>query len=918
MRTRQGCIHSRYFSLKPLHLPFSTLRYFRMSGRRGASFFFSLMMMMGGPIAYCGLPAYGQSRVQDRIVEDIDTSSTAIVKGSVHPLANVWTDQGTVSPSFPMEHVTIIFKRTNEQRAVLNALLERQYDPASPDYHRWLSPEQFADRFGLSENDVKKIVAWLENQGFTVSEIGRNRSYVTFTGSAGQVETSLHTSIHHYNVNGRLYYANEADPSVPAVLADLVLGFSSLNNFRLKPKVVKRDTDAAAAPEFTSTLSGNNYMTPSDFTTIYDLGSLYSSGLDGTGQTIAVAGQTDIHLNDIEAFRTASGLPLNDPEVILVPGISDPGVSEEDLVEADLDLEWAGAVAPQAHVLYIVSNNALVSLQYSIDQNLAPVVSISYGNCEQNFSAHERDLLFALGQQANAQGITIVAASGDNGAADCEPNGAVIATHGLAVDMPASLPYVTGVGGSEFHDTAASWSITNNGSNGSALSYIPEVAWNDTSRGGLAAGGGGRSSYFPKPSWQRGSGVPNDASRDVPDISLSASAGHDGYLICSAGSCVNGYRSSSGGLTVVGGTSIGAPSFAGIVALINQKAGSPQGNVNSILYALAAAAPAAFHDITSGGNQTPCNVGTPDCGNASVIGYAAGPGYDQATGLGSVDVSSLLASWPTPNSSQMPTAPPSGSSSNAGSPGQNTTTAPQPIPIVQQSSIHSGYIIITPDSGSASPAATVTFGLVNGSVVQSQTDATPTPIITDASFYADVVPGIGRNLGIAIVNSGSTLSTITLTLRDANGKMAGNPVTLSLAPQQQIARFVNELFSSTLIGSTFFGSLRVQSSSPVSMLGLRFAGACVSAPPFTVSSNSANGSSIVFPQFAMGGGWATQVALVNNNGGTISGRIEIYDPSGKPMAMALNGVTQSSFNYSIPASGTFVLGPRDANDQTPF
>ena len=816
----------------------------------------------------------------------------------------------------------MFFKPTEEQQADLNELIEQQQDPASRNYHQWLSPEQFANRFGLSSNDINKVAGWLKSWGLTVDEIGRNRSYVTFSGSAGQVSAALDTSIHQYLVNGKLYYANAADPSVPAGFADLVLGFHSLNNFPLPPRAMGRRIADAVSPQFTSNISSNHYLSPDDFTTIYDLSGLYSSGLDGTGQTIAVAGQTDILASDIEAFRAASGLAANDPQVILIPGVSDPGVSNEDMVEADLDLEWAGAIAPKARVLYVNSNNAMVSLQYAIDHNLAPVVSISYGACEQNFPEQDVELFAAIGQRASVQGITILAASGDNGAADCEPDSSGIATHGMAVDLPASLPSVTGLGGSEFHDVAASWSATNNASNGSVLAGIPEVAWNDTTSANRAAGGGGRSIYFSKPVWQTGNGVPDDSARDVPDISLNASSVHDGYLICSNGSCVNGFRSASGSLIVVGGTSAGAPAFAGIVALINQKAGSPQGNINSILYGLASTAPSAFHDITSGGNQVPCRAGTPDCASTGVIGYAAGAGYDQATGLGSVDVARLVGSWPIAPGSQASTDPSPGSRSSAGSASsasQNTNAAqaPQPIPTVEQGSIHAGYMVITPDPSSAAATATVTYGIVSGGVVQSQSDATPVSTLIDSSFYADVFPGIGRNMGIAIVNPGPVASSVSISLQDPAGNPIGNSVTLALAPRQQTSRFVNELFPPALIGSRFLGSLHVHSSSPVGLFALRFAGADLSVMPLSNNRATANNGTI-FPQFALGAGWATELVLVNTNALTISGRVDVFDSSGNPMKVTLNGVTQSSFGYSIRPSGIFVLAPRDASGQTPF
>jgi hypothetical protein len=207
--------------------------------------------------------------------------------------------------------------------------------------------------------------------------------------------------------------------------------------------------------------------------------------------------------------------------------------------------------------------------------------------------------------------------------------------------------------------------------------------------------------------------------------------------------------------------------------------------------------------------------------------------------------------------------------------------------------------------------------MVSGGVVQSTAGVTATPMTTDGSLYADLIPAIGRNLGVAFANPSSGANGLTLTLRDANGNVVGNPVTLSLAPQQQMARFVNELFPSAVIGSNFLGSLRVQSSAPLSVLGLRFAGPEFSTLPVAASTTADSGP-LMLPQFAMGGGWATQLALVNNNAATISGRINIYDTSGNPLPVTLNGVNQSSFSYSIPAGGTFVLAPRDTNGLSPF
>jgi hypothetical protein len=361
------------------------------------------------------------------------------------------------------------------------------------------------------------------------------------------------------------------------------------------------------------------------------------------------------------------------------------------------------------------------------------------------------------------------------------------------------------------------------------------------------------------------------------------------------------------------------------VALINQKTNASQGNVNPVLYNLAVTAPAAFHDITFGGNQVPCVSGTPDCGSSGMIGYSAGPGYDQATGLGSIDALSLVTAWPAQTSAQSSggttssgTTTGSGSGSNTSSTSTNPTTVPQPISGVEQGSIQSGYVVITPDTNTTLPVPTVTLGTVSGGNVQTQAGITPIPLITDGSLYVDVVPGIGRNVGVAIVNPGTSANVITLTLRDPNGNTAGSPVTVTLSPNQQVAEFLNQLFPSNVIGAGFSGSLRLQGASGFAVLGLRFSAAEFSTSPVAVTTAASGSSIMALPQFAMGGGWATQLALVNNGSAVASGRIDVFDPSGNHLAVNLNGNLQSTFAYSIPAGGSFVLAPRDSNGQSPF
>jgi hypothetical protein len=618
--------------------------------------------------------SFAQSTGKDRIVRAIDDSSRVTLQGNVRPMFRPENDMGPVEDSFKLENISLMFKLTQSQQADLAALLDELQNSSSPNYHKWLTPEQFADRFGLSPSDVGKVVTWLQAQGFTVTQTARSRTWVSFSGTAAQVHAAFQTEIHRFSLDGKTYYANATEPSVPGAFVDVLLAIHALDNYSLKPASVVRKLQSNLKPDFTSFISGNTYVSPADFAVIYDVDSLYAAGIDGTGQSIAVMGQSDLYSDesgpssDITAFRSASGLPANLPQVILIPGASDPGVISGDVGEATGDVEWAGAVAKNATIIYVNggSNGVLKALQYAIANNSAPVISISYGLCEADWGAGGNgwgpvnlNAFANLAQEANTQGQTIVAAAGDSGAAGCEGNpafsGETAATHGLAVIAPASFPNVTGMGGTEFNEgSGVYWAAATNGVDvsPSALSYIPETAWNDVSSPfntshEMWAGGGGASANFAKPSWQTGTGVPNDNARDVPDLSLNASFFHDGSLFCVQGSCVSGFRDGNQHLSVGGGTSVATPCFAGIVALINQKMNTPngQGNVNPILYSMAATTPAAFHDITTGNNAVPCQAGTPDCPNGGSIGYTAGVGYDQASGLGSIDAFNLVIAW---------------------------------------------------------------------------------------------------------------------------------------------------------------------------------------------------------------------------------------------------------------------------------
>ena len=603
--------------------------------------------------------SYAQAPPPDRILETIDQGQMTALPGNVHPWARAQFDQGRVDPGMEMQGVTISFKLSPAQQAALDQLIAEQQDVSSPNYHRWLTPEQYAARFGMSQNDLNRVTTWLGSQGFSRIQVSRSATRVAFDGTAAQVEAAFRTEIHSYLVNGETHFANALEPSVPAAVASTVLGFRRLDNFRPRPRT--RPT-----AHFTSSVSGNHFMTPGDFATIYDLTPLYNLGLDGSGITIAVLGQTAIDLTDDAAFRSAAGLPANAPTLFLTPNTGTSMTSTDDLNEANLDVEWSGGVAKNATVLFDYAGSTgsvFDALNDAIDNNRAPVIGISYGNCEANIGTPPLAVaqgLRTLVQQGVSQGQTVSAASGDDGAADCEPSPSdpnnTSATTGLAVDVPGAIPEVTSVGGSEFMGDPTSltatqyWGATPGTDDiSSALSYIPEMAWNDTvADAELSAGGGGLSTFFTKPDWQTAL-TPADGQRDVPDIALSASNAHDPYLVCAQGSCVVGFRASAGGnLNPFGGTSVSAQVFAGILAILNQATNSKGlGNANMELYALAASSPAAFHDITTGNNLVPCTSGSVDCPSGTTeIGYSAKAGYDLATGLGSLDVASLAKAWP--------------------------------------------------------------------------------------------------------------------------------------------------------------------------------------------------------------------------------------------------------------------------------
>jgi len=448
-------------------------------------------------LSFGATPGATSDRIQGALA-----GPTVPLAGNVHRLALPQFDQGGVDPAMQLGTITLMTAPTIAQQQALNQLLAQQQDPNSSNYHKWLTPEQFADRFGLSQNDIQTIAAWLESQGFTNVHPARGRNWVSFTGTAAQVESALRTSIHHYNVNGELHYANATAPMIPQALSGIVTAFRGLTDFKPHPMNSKR-----TRPYYYDANFKADFLAPGDIGTIYDINPLYNSGIDGTGEKLAIMGQTEIYLADLNNFRSGFGLSAlscttdtnglitacSDPHFQYVLDGSSTLSTSGDVSEADLDIEWSGAVARNAQIIYVNSSDTFTSFYYAIDNKLAPVISLSYGLCEfdNNYVnkappnetvSNETEL-----QKANSEGITFVNSSGDSGAAECDFHSTVtttnLATQGLAVSYPASSPEVTGAGGTGIPYSewvsGQGFGTTNGPNGGSATAYMSEQAWND-------------------------------------------------------------------------------------------------------------------------------------------------------------------------------------------------------------------------------------------------------------------------------------------------------------------------------------------------------------------------------------------------------------------------------------------------------
>jgi Pro-kumamolisin, activation domain/Bacterial Ig-like domain (group 3) len=677
--------------------------------------------------------------VRALITQPVDETRVTTLKGNTHPLARPQFDVGGAPGNLPLDRMLLVLKRTPEQQAALTKLLDDQQDVNSPNYHKWLTPDEFGREFGPADQDIQTVTSWLHSHGFRVDHVSRGRTVIEFSGDAGQVQQAFGTAIHKYAIRGEEHWANAADPTIPAALVPAVAGIATLHNFHSKPQHVISPNKATityvnSKPQMNFS-GGVHALGPADYATIYNLNPLYQAGINGSGISIAVVARSDINAFDLFDFQSTFDLqgtaPLNSP--ITVWSGPDPGDVPGDDLEATLDVSWSMAVARNANITLVVaaSTNTTDGVDLSklhiVENNLADVMTESFGTCEAAHTSAELAAISFVNEQAAAQGITHLVSTGDTGSAGCDNLSETVASGPVSVNALASTPFTVAVGGTLFNDTASPstyWNSTNNSTTlASVKSYIPEKVWNETctttctpNDAPLAAGGGGasivsHSVVFAKPSWQSGvSGIPNDGARDVPDVSLTAAI-HDGYVVCFAGSC------SQGSAFIVGGTSASAPAFAGMIALVDQKMaqinpsqGARQGQANYVLYKLAAketfsscnasskpAAACIFNDVTGGNN---CVPGLPGYG-PSCTTYAAKTGFDMATGLGSVNATNLVNNWNTVTFRPTLTT----LTLNSGNP--VSITHGQAVPV---------QVTVAPGSGTGTPTGDVSLvtNLING------------------------------------------------------------------------------------------------------------------------------------------------------------------------------------------------------------
>src|ERR1700691_920058 len=602
----------------------------------------------------------------------LPASSVEHVPSWTHSLRDV----GPVPGATLLQHLSVVVARDPERDQAFQQLLRDQYDSKSPKYHKWVTPRQLGERYGADPEALDDVSKWLSSHGLEVNSISNNRLAIDFSGTIAALSSALSVNFHYFDLNGERLISLTTEPRISSDVASKIRFIAGLSSVRVHPA----GAAVKIAPDYDCPSGCTHLVSPADFAVIYGLPSVYGSGIQGAGQSIAVVGFSRVADSDVEFFQQLAGLPVQDPTIRIPSNGTDPGPPNQGAncyqEEATADVERAFGVAHNASVILDVTEGPqspcqggitdLLNLPIAdvIDNDVAPILTISFSGCEADTGMPQVLFADSLFQQGAAEGISTFVAAGDSGIASCAPHGfttpppaAGTPTAVVGINYLCASSYVTCVGRTQFNDTSDPseyWASTNSGDLLSALSYIPEGAWNQSSPTQLVAGGGGSSQWIEQSPWQSGVGVPINGQRNVPDVAFTAS-GHDAYYLCFAEPSGEG-DCSQGNFIGFYGTSGSAPSMAGIMALVDQKLGVRQGNFSPTLYSLAATpSNGVFNDVTvASSGVASCSVGTPSLCNNSITlatgsnpavlpGFTVNPGYDLATGWASINVANLLS-----------------------------------------------------------------------------------------------------------------------------------------------------------------------------------------------------------------------------------------------------------------------------------
>ena len=900
-----------------------------------------------------------------RITAQVDEAQLTKLTGNVPMLARAQYDQGEAAPSTQMTHIRLVLSRSAAQQAALDQYLAELQQKSSPNYHKWLTPEQFGKLYGPVDSDIAVIVAWLESHGLKLEQVSTGRTNIAFSGTVSQVEEAFHTKIHSFQTADRQFYSNVSDPSIPAALAPVVKGVANLDTIRPRPHhisspagKINRETkrlvpvNSAQARGPKANLTGGSgtssepyflYIVPGDAATIYDtpnttFNANYTSGTSytGSGVTIGIGGDATIQASTVEAYRSSFLGNSTAPTITNVDGVT----STDDTDEAYIDTELSGGLAPGATIHFYTSTDLTSAIDQALSDNTVDIFSLSFGECELELTTSENEQIADWWQQAAGQGITVTVSTGDNGSAECDDNDSSTTTeasYGLHVSGFASTPYNIAVGGTDLYGLNSSFSTYASTSEGSsstyyrtALSYIPESTWNDStetdttisanipwtavsgdsSDANIVGGSGGVSSCsvnsnagstsgtctsgYAKPSWQRGTTIPSDSARDLPDVSFMAGNGFDPatWLVCTDDTEQDGSvtvtedcQAQSNGdsyFAGFGGTSTAAPAFAGMLALVEQKEGGRLGtDAAAQLYDLynGSNASSIFHDVTVGNNSVPCVSGTTDCSENTAgyyyeTGYNTGTGFDLATGMGSVDVKELVAYWGTGTNGATPTITLTPSATSI----TNSDTLTVVVAVTGSSSTPTGTVTLsgggytsseeTLSSGSytftiaagalSAGSDTLTVGYsgdtnyASASATTSVTVTAPAVSLspTSLTFASTVVGSSAATQTITLTNSGTavlTVSGVSITGTDASSFSETNTCSsVAISSTCTITVTFTPAASGSLTASVSVADNATNTPQTVSLTGTGVAVSySLSATAVTISSAGSTGTSTV-------------------------------------------------------------------------